>query len=66
MRCQQVALHAQQVAPARGEMKRRLHPHLVLDHIAHRPGRHAHARHRAVSHIDHIRAGILKEGGSRD
>ncbi len=66
MGSQQVALDAQQVAAPGGKMQRGLNPHLALDHIADRPGGHAHVRHRAVSHVDHIRAGLLEQGSPGD
>ncbi len=59
---QQVALDAQQVATAGGEMQGHVHAHLALDHVTHRPGRHPHARHGTVGHVDHIRSGFGKHG----
>ena len=64
MRCQQVALHAQQVAPAGGEMQDGFNAHSALDQVADRPGAHAHARHGAVGHVDHIRAGFGQQAGA--
>ena len=65
VRRQQIALHAQQVAPAGGEVQRGLHPHLALHQVAHRPGAHAHARHWAVGYVDHIRPGLGQQAGAR-
>ncbi len=65
MRRQQVALDAQQVAPAGGEVQRRSRRRpAALDQLAHRPGAHAHARHRAVGDVDHVRAGFRQQAGA--
>ena len=66
MGSQQVALDTQQVAPTCREMQGGFHANLMLDDIADRPGRHAHARHGTIGHIDHIRAGFLEQGSPGD
>ena len=58
VRGQQVALNAQDVASAGGEVQGGLDPGFALNEVADRPRTHAHARHGAVGHIDHVRAGF--------
>ena len=65
MRREQVSLHTQQVAPAGGEMQRGLYADFLLDQFTDRPWAHAHACHRAVSDVDHIRARFRQQAGSR-
>ncbi len=65
MRSEQVTLHAQKVAPTGGEVQSGLHPDLPLDKIAHRPCRHAHARHWRIGHVDHVCACIVQQGRAR-
>ena len=62
MGSQQVALDTQQIPPTCREVQGGFHADLTLDDIADRPGRHAHARHGTIGHIDHIRAGFLEQG----
>ena len=62
VRGQQVALNAQQVAAAGGEVQNGFDICFALDETAYRPGAHAHARHRAVSNVDHIRARVCQQG----
>ena len=57
----QVALNTQQVAAAGREVEHGLNANFLLDDVANRPGAHAHARHRAVGHIDHICPGFSQE-----
>ena len=65
VRSEQISLDAQQVASAGGEVQRGLDAHFALHHITHRPGGHAHARHRGVGNVDHVRARIGEERCAR-
>ena len=47
-------------------MKRGLHIDTALHHIANRPRRHSHARHREVGNVDDVRAGFSQERSARD
>ncbi|MPM48366.1 hypothetical protein SDC9_95090 [bioreactor metagenome] len=64
MRCQQVALHTQQIAPACGEVQGGFNAHLTLDQVAHSPGAHTHTRHGAIGHVDDICTGFSQQAGT--
>ena len=61
---QQIALDAQQAAAASGEMEHGLDAHVALHQVGGGPGRHAHARHGRVGHVDDVGAGLGQQVGA--
>ena len=54
-------LDAEQIAPAGWKVQHRFDICFPLDKAANSPRAHAHARHGAVRHVDHIRAGFSQQ-----